>query len=85
MPARHVLDAMGGSQARGTGDGVWQIKGLLLLASALVAIALVASTAGPTSKLPAPAAAVQRPARAPPPDARSDGTIAGYRIVGELV
>ena len=37
----------------------WQVKGLLLMASALVATILVATTSGAMSKQPAPAAAVQ--------------------------
>jgi hypothetical protein len=43
----------------------WQIKGLLLLASALVAITLVASTTGAVANASADAAAaIERPAGA---------------------
>jgi hypothetical protein len=53
----------------------WQLKGLLLIASALVATMLVATSSGATSKEPAPAAAVQPPCAAAVAPFRSKGAI----------
>ena len=68
-------DAWAVGQAMGEKTMAWQIKGLLLLTSALAAITLAASTSGATAKVPAPAVAAPAPCSTTGPTPRPGGEI----------